>query len=52
MNANAYGTMKVSKHRGMEVWKYVCKQNECVFFKNVLVKLKFNNSIKKNYNHI
>lgn len=25
MNENTYGTMKVSKHRGMEVWKYVCK---------------------------
>jgi hypothetical protein len=24
MNENAYGTMKVSKHRGMEVWKYCC----------------------------
>ncbi len=48
MNENAYGTMKASKHRGMEVWKYVCRQNGCVFFEDVLVKLKINNSIKHN----
>jgi hypothetical protein len=48
MNENAHATIKVSKHIGMEIWKYVCKESN-VYFKNMFsVKLKFNNSIKIN----